>query len=139
MRYIFILLFLVACSPAQKLRKADRLKKEAIAEGAKVTHDTIFQEKKVLVKGDSTTILVPVIKRRDTTIYLTQDRIKIREVISHDTVKIFVQCPDSTVKVKEKISVNEQIICPPPAPWYYTWLPWVLIALMILWLIKKKA
>lgn len=107
-------IMLVGCGPAWQLRRAEKLKKLAIAEGAIVKTDTIFKDRMVKIKGDSTTVIVhhygTILK--DTTIY--QDKIKIQYQLHHDTLWEKIQCPDSIIRWRERTAVNEQIICPPP-------------------------
>lgn len=109
---LIILLGLFACGPAHDLKKADRLIKRAIAHGAIIKADTVFVDKEIQIPGEKTTITIPGITRlRDTTIY--QDRIKIHYQLRHDTLKEFIECPDTVFIVKEALAVNNQIICPP--------------------------
>lgn len=107
MKYFFIFLVCISCGTAHKLAKAKRLIEEAKAEGAQVKHDTIFQEKKVLVKGEAVTNIVYL--KKDTTIYKTIDRVKIREVIKRDTLWQKINCPDSVIKVRVPYYVKEEI------------------------------
>lgn len=109
--FVLTLFVLSACSPAAKLRRADRLIKEAIAAGAVVKVDTVYSTK--VLPGDTTTIEVPVdriIERlRDTTIY--QDRIKMIWRVQHDTLRLHVECPPDTIRIP--IEVHKSIIAPP--------------------------
>lgn len=111
-RLLLFAFLLISCGPAAKLRRAERLMKEAIAKGAKVKSDTVYQDREKLIKGPSTTVTLPgSVIRRDTTIY--QDKIKIRDHWQHDTLYQYVQCPDSVIKWKERTAINETIECPP--------------------------
>jgi len=109
--FAFIAIVSISCSTGHKLRKAQKLINEAKAEGAKVRVDTVFKDREKLIKGES--ITNTIVKTKDTTIYVVKDRIKIKEVFRHDTIFQFIQCPDSVVKSKEAIAVNETIECPP--------------------------
>lgn len=101
---------LLSCGPAHKLRKAERLINEAIAQGAKVKTDTVYLTK--VIPGDSTVVEVPVEKivnwTRDTVIY--QDRIKINWKVRHDTLRMQVECPPDTIRIP--VTVHRSILCP---------------------------
>jgi hypothetical protein len=107
---ILTLTVLASCSPAFKLRKAERLIKQAEALGAKVQVDTVYVTK--IIEGKTTTINVPVdrlIHSTDTfTVY--QDKIKLHYRTVHDTLRLTVECPPDTIRVP--ITVHKSIICP---------------------------
>ena len=109
-RILIVLLLLSACGPAHKLRKAERLMNEAIAQGAKVKTDTVYLTK--VIEGPKTTEFIPIDRLRkeyrDTTIY--QDRIKLHYVTLHDTLRLTVDCPTDTIRVP--VTVHKSIICP---------------------------
>ena len=115
---ISLCLLLAGCSVNQKitrkLRKADKLIKEAIALGAEIKPDTVFKE--VVVQGPKTTVEVPVerIVNHDTTIY--QDRVRIQFKTIRDTLRLTVECPSDTIRVP--VTVTKSIVCPdPPKTW----------------------
>lgn len=89
---------------------------QAIKKGLKVGTDTVYQEKTVIVPGDSTTVFLPVVKDSLITVY--QDRIKIQYYQRYDTVRIAVECPSDTVKIEVPISVTTEIDCPPRSPFW---------------------
>lgn len=154
MRYIliFILLTLIGCGVAGKLKRAKKLIVDAKASGAIVTTDTTFSKKKV--KGDSGMVnLISrdsvvtstrdslVINNKDTTVYHTTHRtiyekldttmvvdgIKVRIAINGRKIGINVKCPDKEIKVAT--AVNETISCPPPSN---TWRTIALVALLLI-------
>lgn len=102
------LLLLASCGPAHKLRKAERLMNQAIAQGAKVKIDTVTIEK--IVPGEKVEVRVPVdrIVHHDTTI--VQDRVKIHFQTVRDTVRVSVDCPPDTIRVP--VTIHKSIICP---------------------------
>ncbi len=108
---IFVLLsvlLFVSCGPTHKLRKAERLMNQAIAQGAKVKVDTVTVQK--IVPGERVEVRVPVdrIVRHDTTI--VQDRVKIHFTTVRDTVRIQLDCPPDTILVP--VTIHKSIICP---------------------------
>lgn len=154
MRYIFIfiLLTLIGCGVAGKLKKAKKLIADAKASGAIVTTDTTFSNKKV--KGDSGIVNIVsrdsvvmstrdslVINNKDTTVYHTihrtiyekldttmvVDGIKVRIAISGKKIGISVKCPDKEIKIAT--AVSETISCPPPNN---TWRTIALVALLLI-------
>ena len=111
---VAVMLALSSCSSSQianrKLRRADKLIKQAEALGVKIKQDTVFVEK--VIPGPETTVNVPVdrlIHSTDTfTVY--QDKIKLHYVTYRDTLRVRVECPDSVIKAP--IIVNRTIHCP---------------------------
>ena len=89
---------------------------QAIKKGLKVGVDTVYQEREVIVPGDSTTVFVPVV--RDSLVTIYQDRLKIKYKIYHDSIKIHVQCPPDTVRIQVPVAVNTEIDCPPRSPFW---------------------
>lgn len=112
---IALVVLLSACGATHKLRKADRLIKQAIALGAVVKADTVYSESIVYKKGDSTTVFVPVKQLKDTVIY--KDRIKTSIRIVRDTLKVHVECPSDTIKIKVPVTVTRTIMVPPSDKW----------------------
>lgn len=91
---------------------------QAIKKGLKVGTDTVYQEKTVIVPGDSTTIFVPVTRLKDSLVTVYQDRIKIQYRTVHDTLRFQVECPPDTVKIKVPVAVNTEINCPPKSQFW---------------------
>jgi len=109
MKYLILILLFAGCNASQKLRKAERLIAEAEAMGAKVKTDTVYINKEVKIKGDSTDI--EIVFGRDTTIF--KDRIKVVTRFKHDTIYQSILCPDSIVYFKNAVAINRTIVCPP--------------------------
>lgn len=113
-KFLLILLLLSSCSverqAARLIRHAKKDLDKAALLGFPHRVDTIYSEK--LIKGDSTTIQVPVDRMvtafKDTVIF--QDRIRIKIKTVRDTVRIRVVCPDSVIRVP--VVVKESINCP---------------------------
>ncbi len=109
---VAVMMALTSCGPAFKLRKAERLIKQAEAQGAKWKSDTVYQEKKVIVPGDSVRIEIPMwSKVKDTVIY--NDRVRLRIQNVHDTVRVTAECLPDTVFVNVPVTVNKSIVAPP--------------------------
>lgn len=121
-----ILLFfaLVGCSGAWHLR-------QAVKKGVIIKSDTVYQEKTVIVPGDSTTIFVPVTRLKDSLVTVYQDRIKIQYRTVHDTLRFQVECPPDSIIVRVPVAVNTEIDCPPPNGMWRT-VTFVLIGLLAL-------
>lgn len=113
--WLFLALCLVfaSCGPTYKLRRAQKLIAQAIAAGAEYKSDTVYQEKTIITKGDSTTIFVPVTRLKDSLVTVYQDRIKIQYRLKHDTIRFNVECDPDTVKISVPVAVNTEIDCPP--------------------------
>lgn len=105
---LLICALLCACGPQAKLRRADRLVREAIAAGAIVRSDTVRITDTLIVKGPETTLFIPgPVKIRDTTI--VQDRIQIRWKTTRDTVRMEIKCPTDTIKIEVPTVINRTI------------------------------
>jgi hypothetical protein len=136
---VAIMMALSSCSSSQianrKLRRADKLIKQAEALGAKVDADTVFVEK--IVPGPSTSVEIPVERlvhlRHDTTIY--QDRIRLHYVTYRDTLKMTVECDPDTIRVP--VTVRQSILCPPID---HTWrtVAAVLACLLLVFVLIKR-
>lgn len=110
-RALTILILLSSCSGSWHLQ-------QAIKKGVVITHDTIYQEKTVIVPGDSTTVFVPVTKLRDSLVTVYQDRIKISYKTIHDTLRFQVECPPDSIIVRVPVAVNTEIDCPPKSQFW---------------------
>lgn len=135
---LIVLIALSSCGASFKLRKAQRLIKEAEAKGASVVHDTIYKDKLVPIKGASTVVSMPIHHYHDTTFY--KDKILIKNMYHDDTLVQYIKCPDSTAHVKEAIGVTNIINCPPPNHFWKdaTILLGLIVAFIIFLLVKKK-
>ncbi len=111
LRYALLFILLSSCSGAWHLQRA--LKK-----GVVIKSDTVYQTKEVIVPGDSTTLLVPVTKLKDSLVTVYQDRIKIRYLLKHDTLRFNVECPPDTVRIEVPVAINTEIDCPPRSPFW---------------------
>lgn len=118
---LIICLLLSGCADkiTRKLRKADKLMKEAIALGAKVNEDTVYIDRTIVTPARVTTVTIPGLSTlRDTTIIKYQDRIKIQWTIRRDTLYERIECPQDTIKTKTPVSITKTINCPdPPKTW----------------------
>lgn len=110
-KILLLAILFYSCGPTHDLRKAQRLLDRAKAKGAKVTADTIYRDRTLTIKGDSTTIIQPVHHYHDTTITLFQDRIKVVQRWKHDTLIQKIDCPDTVIKWRERTAVVEKIEC----------------------------
>ena len=107
MRWIILLVLFSSCSGAWHLR-------QAVKKGVVISHDTVYQEKTVIVPGDSTTVFVPLTQLKDSLVTVYQDRIKIQYRLKHDTIRFNVECDADTVKISVPVFVNTEINCPKP-------------------------
>lgn len=133
-----ILLFLVVlqgCGPRYYLRRSKANLDHAIRLGAKVKSDTVYADRTVITKGDSTTIFVPVNHIKDTTIY--QDRVTIRYHVRHDTIRFDVRCDPDTIRISVPVAVHNEIICPPKSNFWKV-LALALGAVTVLVLLVKR-
>lgn len=111
MKYFLIILILCSCASNKanrKLKRAERLTKQAIELGAKVTADTVYKEIPVFipqVRVDS----IFTSKVGDT-VYLEKERLKLKFVrLPGDSVFIEGKCEADTVRIEVPISVTKEI------------------------------
>ena len=110
-KILLLAILFYSCGVSHDLRKAQRLIDRAKAKGAKVTADTIYRDRTLTIKGDSTVITQNIHHFRDTTITLFQDKIKVVQRWKHDTLIQKIQCKDTVIKWKERTAVVEKIEC----------------------------
>lgn len=115
MRYLVILLLLCSCGPASKLRRAERLIKAAMADGAKVKTDTVYRDIKFTAPEISfeTTLLSP---NWNDTLYITgkdsiQVKIKRTPATKSEPEVVYVEakCPERDVTTSVPVAVNQKI------------------------------
>lgn len=111
MRYLIFLLILCSCASNKanrKLKRAERLTREAIELGAKVTADTIYTERLIFV--DSIRVDSIFTAKVGDTVYLTKDRLKVTYIrLPGDSVYIEGKCEADTVKINVPVSVIKEI------------------------------
>lgn len=110
-KWVLLAFLLGGCSGAWHVR-------QAVKKGAIIKSDTVYQEKTVIVPGDSTTVFVPVTRLKDSLVTVYQDRIKIQYRLKHDTIRFNVECDADTVKIEVPVAVNTEINCPPKSPFW---------------------
>lgn len=110
---------------------------QAIKKGLKVGTDTVYQEKTIITKGDSTTVFVPVTRLRDSLVTVYQDRVKISYKTIHDTLRFHVECPPDSIVIRVPVAVNTEIDCPPRSPFWRS-LALALVVVCVLLLVFKK-
>lgn len=141
MKAVYILLALLFCSCsiehkiARKLRRADKLIKEAKALGAETRSDTVFTDRVLIIPGDSIVIEKKVVEMRDTTIY--KERVKLRIRVDSVKIQIAAECIPDTIKIKVPFTVTEKIECPPvPSFWRYLALALLVVCAVLLYFRK---
>lgn len=110
--FISLVLFLSSCSPQAKLRRADRLIKEAIASGASWKSDTVYVEKTVLVpEVKIDTVFTSLV---GDTVTITKEKLRIKYVkLPGDSVYIEGKVIQDTLIIEVPVSVDNEIKAPP--------------------------
>jgi hypothetical protein len=108
---ILLLLSLGGCSPAAKLRRAQKLIEKAEAGGAKWTVDTVYVKIPVIVpetRVDSIFMSLP-----GDTVVLEKDRLKVIYVrLAGDSVYIDAECDSIVIEKEVPVTVTKTIHAP---------------------------
>jgi hypothetical protein len=108
---ILLLLSLGGCSPAWKLRRAERLIKQAEAKGSFWSVDSVKVEIPVFV--DRIALDTLFISRPSDTIQITKDRLRLKYVnLPGDTVWIEAVCDSLTIIKEVPVTVTKTIHAP---------------------------
>lgn len=109
--YLLLIPFLLCnCSANYYLKRSQKLERKAIEMGAKVTIDTIYVDRQVIVPERSFDTVVQNVNFHDT-IFVTKDnvvtKIKINE--REKTVYVNTVCPPDTVLLRVPVEVIKKI------------------------------
>jgi hypothetical protein len=126
MRYLFIVLILASCSPAAKIRRAEKLIKRAEELGARWHVDSVVTEIEMPVPQIQTDTIVHI--KRGDTVVIEKDRLKvvIRRV-ARDTIMVSAECQADTIRTKVTKTITKTI----KAPGYSLW-QMIILALVFL-------
>jgi hypothetical protein len=107
---IAILFLFCSCSANYYLKRSQKLERRAIEMGAKVTVDTVYVDRQVIVPERSFDTVVQSVNFHDT-IFVTKDnvvtKIKINE--REKTVYVNTVCPPDTVLLRVPVEVIKKI------------------------------
>jgi hypothetical protein len=123
---LLVMIYLLSgCSPARKLKRAEKLIAKAEEQGAKWHVDTVTVEVPVFVPSvrvDSTI----VIKAGDT-VTIEKERLKVRYIrLKGDTIKIEAECAADTIYKKIPVTIVKTIKSKGGIKWW-----WIPIALLV--------
>lgn len=129
MKYLLIILILASCSSASKLRRAEKLIKQAEELGARWHIDTIYRTKEVVVPETHFDTVLKQVNFRDT-ITVEKERVVTRVKVNTVTKEIFIEtkCPPDTIKIKIPVTVTKTI----KAKGYSLWQLIILALVMLL-------
>lgn len=135
--WLFLALCLVSCSPAAKLRRAEKLIRKAELEGAVWSSDTIFKEIPVFI--NSVTLDTLLIAAPKDTITLTRDRLTVRFVdLPGDTVWISGECDSLTIIKEVPVTITKVITAPQKGLKVWQWIVIALIFGLVLGMILNR-
>jgi hypothetical protein len=133
---IAILFLLSSCSANYYLKRSQKLERKAIEMGAKVTVDTIYVDRQVIVPERSFDTVVQNVNFHDT-IFVSRDnvvtKIKINE--REKTVYVNTVCPPDTVRLRIPVEVIKKIETNGGVSW---WLPLALVMAVLAYLIFRR-
>ncbi len=108
--FIIILLGLSSCSDkaTRQLRRSEKLLNKAIANGAKVTADTVIKEVAITIPEIKTDTIFQ--SREGDTVTITKDRLQIKYVkLPADSVYIEGECKADTIVKRIPVAVYKKI------------------------------
>jgi hypothetical protein len=106
--WVIIGIILSSCSPATRLRRAEKLIKKAEEQGAVWTVDSVRVEVPVFVP--ETRVDSIFVSKPGDTVTLIQDRLKVKYVrLPGDSVFIEGKCEADTIKIKQTVTINKTI------------------------------
>lgn len=126
---ILAVILLASCSPASKLRRAEKLIKKAQEQGATWESDTVFREIPVFVERVALdTLFVPKV---GDTVVLTKDKLTLKYVkMAGDTVFISGECEADTVKIEVPVTVTKEITAECRIKWWHVLIGFVVGAIL---------
>lgn len=129
MKYILIIMIMASCSPAAKLRRAEKLIAKAEEMGAKWHVDTVYVTKHVIVPETHFDTVLTEVNFRDT-ITVEKDKVVTRVKVNTVSKEIFIEtkCPPDTIKIKVPVTVTKTI----KAKGYSLWQLIILALVMLL-------
>jgi len=103
-------IFMIGCSPAGKLKRAQKLIDKAEQAGAKWEVDTVFSTKEVIVPERVLDTLVKYVNLTDT-ITVTENNVitKIKYNTKEKSVFVHTVCKPDTVKIEVPVQVTKEI------------------------------
>lgn len=142
---ILLIITLTSCSDkaTRQLRRSKKLEEKAIANGAKVTADTVIKEVAITIPEVKTDTVFQ--SEPGDTVRIEKERLKIKYVnLPKDSVYIYGECAADTVVKRIPVAVTRKI-----SAGYTTWqmivlaifcLPagWLLISFVVIPLARKK-
>lgn len=126
---LLAVLLLVSCGPAAKLRRAEKLIKQAEAAGASWMSDTVFIEKPVIVPEIRLDSIV-VVKLGDT-VTVEREKLQIKLIrLRGDTVFVEGKCLTDTIKVKVPVNVYRTITAKGWLRWWHLVISFIVGAIL---------
>lgn len=108
MKYLLIILILCSCGANNKLRRAERLIKEAEASGLKWSIDTVYKEIPVVI--NSVRVDSIFVAQVGDTVVIEKDRLKLKYVrLPGDSIFIEAECKADTVYKRVPVTVTKEI------------------------------
>lgn len=139
MRYLFIALILSSCGASHHLKQAERHLKKAEQLGAKITPDTVFVNKLVIVPETRFDTVFTQLNFRDT-ITVEKDNIVTRIKFDTLTKRLYVQtiCPPDTVRIEVPVSVVTEISSTSFDKRVLTWIVIALVSFFAGWITRGR-
>lgn len=108
MKYLVFLLILCSCGAANKLKRAERLIKEAEAMGSRWHVDTIYKEIPYYI--DSVRVDSIFIAKVGDTVVIEKERLKLKYIrLAGDSVYIEAECEADTVYQRVPVTITKEI------------------------------
>lgn len=115
---ILAVILLASCSPASKLRRAEKLIKKAELQGAEWKIDTVWSERVVFVPETRVDSIVIVKPGDSVVIFKERLEVKIKR-LRGDTIFIDAACLPDTIKVNVPTIINREITAKGWLRWWH--------------------
>lgn len=132
---IILALILCSCGAANKLKRAERLIKEAEAKGAVWHVDTVYQKVPVFI--DSVRVDSVFIAKAGDTVLIEKERLRVKIIrLPGDSIRVEAKCEADTVYKEVPITVTKTITAKGGIDW-----KWLVVAFVagavVLFFIKR--
>lgn len=125
LKFLAILFVMTSCGAAYHLKRAEKHLKKAEQLGAKVTADTIYQDREVITEKIEIDTVIKA--THGDTVVIHKEKLRIKYVqLPGEKVYIQGECDSDTIRIKVPVTVYREIKAKGGIPWW-----WLLVAAVV--------